>query len=70
MTPEPGTPPGACAMWSATASAGIALGGTIGPTPGQVPFTVQPNGTGSPRTLTVTISISGRGSFAVTVNQN
>jgi hypothetical protein len=70
VTPEAGTPPGACAMWNATASAGITLGGTIGPTPGQVPFTVQPNGTGSPRTLTVTINISGRGTFAVTVNQN
>lgn len=70
VTPEAGTPPGACAMWSATASSGITLGGTSGPTPGQVPFTVQPNGTGSPRTLTVTINIVGRGTFAVTVNQN
>jgi hypothetical protein len=70
ITPEPGTPPGACGPWTATPSAGIALGITTGPTPGSFTFTVQPNGSPSGRALSINVSISGGPSAVLTVNQS
>ena len=72
ITPEPGTPPGACGAWTASASPGITVTPpNSGPTPGSVAFTVSANTTGLSRTLSVTVSISGGPpSLTLTVNQS
>jgi len=70
ITPESGTPPGVCASWSATASSGISLGTTTGPTPGSVTFTVQPNGATTSRALSINISIGSGPSAVLTVSQS
>jgi Carboxypeptidase regulatory-like domain/Putative binding domain, N-terminal len=71
ITPEAGTPPGACGAWTATASTGIAFTGlTTGPTPGSVTFTVQPNSGTTPRALSVNVSISGGPSAVLNISQS
>ena len=73
ITPEAGTPPGACGSWTASAGPEISYpGGTnTGPTPGSVTFVVSANGTGVSRTLTLNLTIAGKGAIgSITVNQS
>ena len=72
IVPEPGTPPGVCGPWTATASAGISFVGlNSGPSaPATLQFAVQPNTTPDARSLSVTISFGmGGPSPMLTINQ-
>jgi carboxypeptidase family protein/all-beta uncharacterized protein len=71
ITPEPGTPPGVCGPWTASASAGITFDGlTAGPgAPAGISFVVQPNAASAPRSMQLTISFGGSPSPTLTVNQ-
>jgi Carboxypeptidase regulatory-like domain/Putative binding domain, N-terminal len=72
ITPEPGTPPGVCGSWTASASAGITLNGTgSGPAaPASLTFTVQPNPLTAVRSLSITITFAGsRPSTGLTIRQ-
>jgi len=70
ITPEPGTPPGACGNWTASASAGITLvEPTTGPSlPASLTFVVQANPVATPRSMSVTVTVTGR-TAGLTVNQ-
>jgi hypothetical protein len=70
ITPEPGTPPGVCGNWTASASAGITLAGqTTGPSlPASLTFVVQANPVATVRSMSVTVTLSGR-TAGLTVNQ-
>jgi hypothetical protein len=73
ITPEAGTPPGACGTWNATGSSGITFtSGTSGPSaPFTISFTVSANPSTSIRTLFVTINfIAGNPSASLTINQS
>jgi hypothetical protein len=70
IAPEAGTPPGACGNWTASASAGITfVGATSGPAlPASLVFVVQSNAVSSPRSMSVSVDVSGR-TAGLTVNQ-
>lgn len=73
ITPEAGTPPGACGTWNATGSSGITFTSpTTGPTaPATIAFTVSANTSTSIRTLFVTINfVAGNPSASLTINQS
>jgi hypothetical protein len=73
ITPEPGTPPGACGTWNATGSSGVTFtSATTGPTvPATISFTVSANPSTSTRTLNVVINfVAGNPSAALTINQS
>jgi hypothetical protein len=72
ITPEAGTPPGACGNWNANSGPEITFPGGLnfGPTPGTVSFTVTPNASTTPRTLSLSLSIAGRAIGIVTINQS
>jgi Carboxypeptidase regulatory-like domain/Putative binding domain, N-terminal len=63
IIPEPGTPPGVCGLWTASAPPGITFpGNASGPAaPASLTFTVQPNPLPAARTLTVTVTFVGNG---------
>lgn len=70
IAPEPGTPPGVCGNWAASASAGITLvGQTTGPSlPASLMFVVQVNPAATARSMSVIVAVSGR-TAGLTVNQ-
>src|SRR5262245_10591933 len=73
ITPEAGTPPGACGSWNATASPEITFtSSTTGPTvPATISFTVAANPSSSIRTLFVTINfVAGNPSASLTIRQS
>jgi len=71
IMPEPGTPPGVCGAWTATASTGITfVGASSGPSaPGNVTFAVSANPAPAARTMTVTVAFAGGPSAALTIRQ-
>jgi hypothetical protein len=72
IVPEPGTPPGVCGAWTASASPGISFPGpNSGPqAPGSLTFDVDANALHATRQLQVTVSfLMGGPSTGLTVNQ-
>jgi carboxypeptidase family protein/all-beta uncharacterized protein len=69
IAPEPGTPPGVCGPWTATASTGITfVGPSSGPyAPATLTFDVQANPLTAARSLSVTVTIAS--SPVLTINQ-
>ena len=69
LTPVPGTPPGACGPWTASASSPITIvGPSSGPQmPASINFTVAANPTSTPRSGF--IGVAGAANVTLTINQ-